>query len=113
MFQQKSRTWSFPKGHSEVFEIESDTAIREVREEIGINVKLVLDFREEIVYNINPLRQKQVILFLSEVSNTVITPNSEIKEYIWTDRETTCNLLIHEKYKDILSKAETFIKGDR
>ena len=62
--------WSFPKGHVEPGENEYQTAIRETKEETGIDVKLENGFRMESVYLIGkkkntekPLFQKQKISF--------------------------------------------------
>jgi len=38
IIQQKSRHWSFPKGHVERGESEKETALREIREETGLCV---------------------------------------------------------------------------
>ena len=40
------RYWSFPKGHIEDGETEQETAIREIKEETGLDVTLVNNFRE-------------------------------------------------------------------
>ena len=40
------RYWSFPKGHVEKGETEQQTAIREIKEETGLDVEIVDSFRE-------------------------------------------------------------------
>ena len=40
------RYWSFPKGHIEEGETEQETAIREIKEETGLDVTIVRNFRE-------------------------------------------------------------------
>ena len=39
------RYWSFPKGHVEKGETEEETAIREIKEETGLDVEIVDSFR--------------------------------------------------------------------
>ena len=48
--------WSFPKGHVEPGETETETAIREIKEETGIDVELNTTFREVVSYS--PKRQQ-------------------------------------------------------
>ncbi|MBR6598855.1 MAG: NUDIX domain-containing protein, partial [Oscillospiraceae bacterium] len=40
--------WSFPKGHIEANETEQETALREIKEETGIDVVLDPSFRETV-----------------------------------------------------------------
>lgn len=63
--------YGFPKGHVEAGESEEETALREISEEVGINVKLVDVFRS---VDEHPLPQKkntikQVVYFIGEYSD--------------------------------------------
>jgi 8-oxo-dGTP pyrophosphatase MutT (NUDIX family) len=40
LFQHRSQTWSFPKGHMDAFEMEEQTARREVREKSDLTLPL-------------------------------------------------------------------------
>ena len=51
--------WSFPKGHVEAGENEYQTAIRETKEETGIDVKIENGFRMESIYLIG--KKKNII----------------------------------------------------
>ena len=53
--------WSFPKGHVEAGESERQTALREVREETGLAIRLLDGFRESVEYFPKPGVKKQVI----------------------------------------------------
>ena len=59
--------WSFPKGHVEPGETEIETALREVREETGLELSLQEGFRESVEYFPKPYIKKQVVYFLGEV----------------------------------------------
>lgn len=50
--------WSFPKGHVEGNETEVQTALREVREETGLEVRLQSGFRQMVEYFPKPNVQK-------------------------------------------------------
>ena len=44
LIHQRKGHWSFPKGHVESGETEEMTALREVKEEVGLDVRLTPDF---------------------------------------------------------------------
>lgn len=80
---QTNGCWSFPKGHMEAGEAETETALRELMEETGLTAKLIPGARTVAEYNIPPLTRKQVVLFLGEVHGSVIPQDKEIKTYRW------------------------------
>ena len=47
--------WAFPKGHVEKKETEEDTALREIREETGLEVLLDTGFRRAVTYSRSPM----------------------------------------------------------
>ena len=59
------RYWSFPKGHIEDGETEQETAIREIKEETGLDVTLVNNFREISEYCPFGKIRKRVVFFLA------------------------------------------------
>ena len=112
LFQNGSKTWSFPKGHMERGETEIDTAIREVYEETGIRLNNISDFRAETHFNIGEKVEKCVILFAAEATTEPkITDQNEIKEMRWVTADDARNLL-SQSYKDILNKAEEWIENE-
>ena len=58
--------WAFPKGHMEGNETESETALREIREETGLTVTLDTGFRAVVTYSPKPDVMKDVIYFAAE-----------------------------------------------
>lgn len=58
--------WAFPKGHMEGNETESETALREIREETGLTVTLDTCFRAVVTYSPKPDVMKDVIYFAAE-----------------------------------------------
>ena len=52
--KMKQGHYSFPKGHMEGVETEAETAIREIREETGLEVVLDTGFRKTVEYS--PIR---------------------------------------------------------
>ena len=59
--------WSFPKGHVEEGENEFQTALREVKEETNLSIRLREGFRESVEYFPKPYIKKQVVI--SKIGN--------------------------------------------
>jgi len=111
LFQKESKTWSFPKGHMEPFETEIETAKRELLEETALRLEFIDGFREEIRYKISDVRTKTVVLYLAEFDEGLLSLESEIEEARWVAKAEACSLLKHEKYREILEKAEAICIG--
>ena len=70
--------YGFPKGHVEIGETETQTALREVCEEVGLKPDLIKGFRETVEYYIPSADvQKQVVYFLGEYKNQDIVFQKE------------------------------------
>lgn len=102
--------WGFPKGHIEEDETESQTALREIKEEVGLDVELNTTFREEIHYTVNENINKTVVFFIAEVINPEIKLQAiEISDFIWASFDACLDLIIHDSNKDVLKKAKDFL----
>lgn len=76
--------WSFPKGHVEKGENERQTALREVKEETGLTIRLLEGFRESVEYSPKPGIRKQVVYFLGKALGEMLVPQEEeISEVHW------------------------------
>ena len=95
---QTNHCWSFPKGHMEAGETEVQTALRELKEETGLDAILNTNTFVDLSYHIPPLTQKQLILFPGEVHADVIPQESEILSYRWVRREELPALLHPDTY---------------
>ncbi len=110
LFQRRSGRYSFPKGHAEAYETELETAVREIKEEIGISAEFDTCFREEAHYSFDVIKQKTVVLFLAEYNGELNVDSGEITEYVWADIEKAKKLM-PEWYADTLEKAQRYIEG--
>ncbi|MBQ1350205.1 MAG: NUDIX domain-containing protein, partial [Ruminococcus sp.] len=80
------RYWSFPKGHIEDGETEQQTAIREIKEETGLDVTITPGFREISEYCPFGKIRKRVVFFLARAfTDNVKIQEEEIDSYIWVD----------------------------
>lgn len=103
--------WSFPKGHVENNETETETARREIKEETSIDVIIDPTFRETVTYSPRRDTVKVVVYFLAKARNVNFFPQKdEIAEIKWVDIFHAINLLTYENDKTIVAKAKTAIK---
>ena len=93
--------YGFPKGHMERGEPEQVTALREIREEVGVDAAIVGDFRMADSYPLpnKPGVVKQVVYFLAEYSGQELRPQPEEVSAVY--------LMPFEKARKALSFAET------
>ena len=104
------RYWSFPKGHIEDGETEQETAIREIKEETGLDVTLVNNFREISEYCPLGKIRKRVVFFLARAfTDNVKIQEEEIDSYIWVDLQQARKLCSYDNDLRIIEKAETTI----
>ena len=96
LMESKRHFWGPPKGHIEPGEAAYETALRETREESGldqINFKVIPDFNCELSYEKNWGKVghvfKHVTFWMAEVndSDCEITLSSEHKRYKWLQLE--------------------------
>ena len=102
----KGRHISFPKGHVEPGETESQTAEREILEETGLKVRVDRRYRAENRYNIRPDTQKLVVIFAAVTTQAEITPQpEEIAEAFWLPVEEAATRLTYERDRKIMRDA--------
>jgi 8-oxo-dGTP pyrophosphatase MutT (NUDIX family) len=80
------RNFSFPKGHVEKGETEQQTAIREVKEETGLDIEIIDSFREVADYCPFGKIRKRVVFFMAQAfSDKVRIQEEELDSYMWID----------------------------
>lgn len=105
--------WSFPKGHVEAGETEVETALREIKEETGIDVIIDPSFRETVSYYPRKDTQKSVVYFVAKAKNFDFVPQEEeISQIKWVDIGHASTVLTYENDKTIVSKAKIAIRND-
>lgn len=108
----KGNHWSFPKGHMEEDETEVQTALREVKEETGLDIHIDDSFRESITYYPCQSIKKEVVFFLAKAINYDFTPQpEEISQIRWMQLEDADQLLTHSKARRLLHKAKPYVKS--
>ena len=110
----KGRHVSFPKGHVEPGETESQTAEREGFEETGLRVKIDRRYRAENRYNIRHDTQKLAVIFAAVTDQEQLNPQpEEIAEAVWVPVEQASARLTYERDRRILRDAFAHMTGRR
>lgn len=103
--------WSFPKGHVESGETEVETALREIKEETGLDVIIDPSFRETVSYYPKKDTQKVVVYFIARAKNYYYIPQEEeIAQIRWVEIGLAHSILTYENDKTIVNKAKTAIR---
>ena len=104
--------WGFPKGHTENQETDIQTAIREVTEETGINIKILDGFKKSIKYIPFPEVLKKVIFFIGITEEEKVTIDKhEIEDYMWCSYEEALKMITYKPQRDIMESSLQFIKN--
>lgn len=96
--------WSLPKGKLDPGEDFLAAAIREVREEIGAEVRVGREL-PAVEYADHEGRRKLVRYWLMEAERVDFTPNEEVDELRWLDPARARDLLTYPRDRDVLDSA--------
>ncbi len=108
--------WDYPKGHVEAGESLEETALRELHEETGIppkEVELQPSFIDKIDYIYQrgrELSHKEVLYLLGSTETKKVTLSREHQGYEWLDYDDAQDRLTFKNARNVLKKAEMFLK---
>ena len=95
----------FPKGHTELGDTQLESAIRELKEETGVEVRTIQGFKRKIEYILPNTSDtvKQAVYFLGEcVSDVIVCQESEVVEAKFVSYEEALSILSFDETKNIL-----------
>lgn len=102
--------WAFPKGHVEGEETEIETALREVKEETGLDIELMQGFREQVSYSPKKDIQKEVVYFLGYAENSrAKRQEEEISEIKWVPIFLAHKYLTYPNDRNLLYMATDYL----
>ena len=108
---------SLCKGHQEEGESDEETAIREIKEETSLDVKLDTTFKTKITYSPNELSLKDVYFYLATPVDSSLTPkddhDEEVASFEWCDYEEALFKITYDSDRNVVKKAEAHIKRYR
>lgn len=110
---QTNGHYSFPKGHVEEGESEIETALREIKEETNLSVKIDDGFRYCIEYLVEPKNvMKDAVYFVATPqSDELHAQEGEISECIWCSYEEAYEKLKFDNIREVLKKTYNYIKS--
>lgn len=95
--------WDFPKGHVEEGETEIETAIREVKEETNIDIKIEKENKYISEYSPKENVMKTVIYFIGEKVGGEDKPQiEEVSDVEWVDVNKAVERITHQRSKEIM-----------
>jgi 8-oxo-dGTP pyrophosphatase MutT (NUDIX family) len=95
--QRHGLHFGFPKGHVEKNESEQMTAMREVKEETGLDVELFDNYKEKTTYTPKKGVIKDVIYFLAKAVSDELKPQEEeVAAIHWIDGSKVVEYLTYQ-----------------
>ena len=105
--KQTSGFYGFPKGHVEIGETEKETAIRETKEETGLDIKIISDKRYTQSYIVKENVHKDVVFFIAKLENNNEKRQvEEIEEILWIDINEVEKILTYDSLKELWKEAK-------
>lgn len=101
--------WDFPKGKLEANETVEQAAVRELREEAGIDADLIAGFQHVISYQFTDkngeLVKKQVVFFLGQVEDAMVVISHEHQDFLWLSYDEAYQKVTYDSAREVFELA--------
>lgn len=105
IIQQTKGHWGFPKGHVEENETEQETAIREVKEETGLDVEIIGSQKYKEQYITDKGRLKEVVYFVAKkIGGKIKLQEQEVKDIEWLNYKEATEKITYDNTKELFKK---------
>ena len=102
--------YGFPKGHIEENETERDAALREIKEEVGIDATIDPSFRVSLEYVMPNGINKRVVYYLAKFENQIpVRQEEEVQEILLLNYEEALQTLTFDNTKATFAKANEYL----
>ena len=103
--------WGFPKGHLEQGETSTEAAIREIKEEVGIDATIDTNFMKELIYTMPNGIEKHSIYYIGRFMDQIPSKQlSEVQDIKILPYEKALDILSFKNMKDVLIQANKYIE---
>ena len=103
LIMEANGSYGFPKGHKRYNETEMECALREIKEETGVDAEFIEGYKRTISYVLPYKNTKEVTYFLAKYENQDLIPQDKgilaAKKF---DLETALSLIKFNQVNDIL-----------
>lgn len=116
LVQNLKGVYGFPKGHMEANETETETAIREIKEEVGLDVDLNTSFRTTDSYMIPGMQDtmKEVVYFAAYYENqTLVYQKEELTSAALYTYDEAMERFQYARLKRILTEADCYLTSSQ
>ena len=104
--------WGFPKGHLENNETEVEAALREIKEEVGIDATIDDKFRKELIYVMPNGIEKHSVYYLGKFDDQIPKRQiEEVQEIRILSYEQAYELLSFDDSKKLLVQANLYLES--
>lgn len=102
--------WGVPKGHVEENENEEETALREIKEEVGLDVIIDSGFRTVETYSPKDGFIKDVVYFVAYSKSMDTTMQAEeVRDIKWVKLKEATDLIEFQDMQEIIIMADTYL----
>ena len=103
--------WGFPKGHIEENETTEQAALREIKEEVGIDATLDTNFTKELVYIMPNGVEKRSLYYIGRFDNQIPKKQlEEVQDIKILEYEEALNTLSFDSTKQMLVEAHKYLE---
>lgn len=100
--------WTFPRGHMEAGETEKETALREIKEEVGLDAEIIGNFKEKTEFSCKENVVIEASYFAAKAnSKNAVAQKGEVEYFAWLDFNSATQTLTFDCDKRVLRE---FIK---
>lgn len=100
--------WTFPKGHMETGETEKETALREIKEEVGLDAEIIGNFKEKTEFSCKENVIIEASYFAARASSkNAVAQEGEVEYFAWLDFDSVIQTLTFDCDKRVFRE---FIK---
>jgi bis(5'-nucleosidyl)-tetraphosphatase len=115
LLQYPGKYWDFPKGKLEKDEKWLEAALRETKEESGLDLSIEDGFEHSYTYTFNDFRgnkiEKTVVFFIGKANDeSIVTLSYEHIDYLWLPFEQAHMQIHFESVRQLLGEVEVFLE---